>query len=133
MILRLAGAMLIGSLGLWTTPLLAQQDSTAQQQKMERAQERLQQIKDRLKLTPEQSEQVRPIVTEEFQQLKAIRDKHSGDSNRRGKLKMAREMRDVQSASDAKLSKVLSKTQMDELKKMREEWRQQMRERAGKQ
>jgi len=76
---------------------------------------------------------VRPIITEEFQKLKAIRDKHSGDSNRRGKLKMAREMRDVQSDADAKLSKVLSKTQMEELKKMREEWRQQMRERAGKQ
>ncbi|MGJ5817472.1 hypothetical protein [Paludibaculum fermentans] len=129
---RLVSTMMIGSLALWVSPLPAQQDSTAQQQKMERAQERLQQIKDRLKLTPEQSEQVRPIVTEEFQQLKAIRDKHSGDSNRRGKLKMAREMRDVQSDTDKKLGKVLSKEQMEELKKMREEWRQQMRERAGK-
>ncbi len=133
MSLRFGTTMLIGLLALWGIPLPAQQDTTAQQEKMERAQERLQQVKDRLKLTSEQLEQVRPIMTEEFQQLKAIRDKHSGDSNRRGKMKMAREMRDVQSAADNKLSKVLSKTQMDELKKMREEWRQQRRDRAGKQ
>ncbi|MGC4054107.1 MAG: hypothetical protein QM757_33905 [Paludibaculum sp.] len=129
--LRLAGVILMGALASFGSGLYAQQESV-DPQKMERAQERLQQIKERLKLTPEQSEQVRPIVTEEFQQLKAIRDKHSGDSNRRGKLKMAREMRDVQSDTDKKLSKVLSKSQMDELKKMREEWRQQMRDRAGR-
>ncbi|QOY88479.1 hypothetical protein [Paludibaculum fermentans] len=130
---KLAATMMMSLLALCAGALPAQQEPTAQQEKRERAQERLQQIKDRLKLTPEQSEQVRPIVTEEFQRLKEIRDKHSGDSNRRGKMKMAREMRDVQSDADSKLSKVLSKTQMDELKKMRAEWRQQMRDRAGKQ
>ncbi|WP_321470482.1 hypothetical protein [uncultured Paludibaculum sp.] len=121
------------ALAIWMVPSPAQQDAATQEQRKERALERLQQMKDRLKLTPEQEEQVRPIVMDELQQLKSIRDNHSGDQNRRGKMKMAREMRGVQSETEGKLSKVLSKPQMDELKKMREEMRQQMRDRAGKQ
>jgi len=105
----------------------------AQSAQMEQARERLQQVKDRLQLTPEQAEQVRPVFLDELQQLKALRDKHAddGDQGRRGKLKMARDMRDVQKQTDEKLQKILTKTQMEEMKKIREEWRQQLRVRLA--
>jgi TolA-binding protein len=105
----------------------AQGTSTA---RADQARERLQEIQQRLALTPEQLEQVRPVFTEELQQLKAVRDKYADDQNRRSRRKMAREMRDVQKAADEKLKKILTSKQMDELKTIREEWRKQMRERA---
>jgi t-SNARE complex subunit (syntaxin) len=114
-------------------PTQAQTQGQTQPQ-MEQARERLQQIKDRLQLTPEQAEQVRPVFVEEIQQLKAVRDKYKsddGDQNRRAKLKIAREMRGIQKATDDKLQKILSAQQMDEMKKLREEWRQQMRDRTA--
>ncbi len=98
----------------------------------EQFQQRLQRMKERLQLTPEQQEQVRPIFVEEMQQLKAVRDKYgSGDQSRRTRMKMGREMRGIRNAADEKLRTILSKQQMDELKKMREEARQKYRNRAS--
>ena len=130
---KLRIGLMAAALALCLPVLPAQQDTATQQQRMERAQQRLQEIKDRLKLTPEQEEQVKPIVMDEFQQLKAMRDKHSGDTSRRGRMKMMREARDIQSDTENKLAKVLNKDQMAELKKMREQWRAQARERMSKQ
>jgi hypothetical protein len=98
----------------------------------ERARQRLDQMKERLALTPAQIEQVRPIWTEEAQKLKALREKSSaGSGRRRDRLKLARELRDIQHDTDDQLEKVLSKDQMKELKKLRDEWREQLRDRAG--
>jgi len=98
----------------------------------ERADQRLAQMKDRLQLTPEQVEQVQPILADEMQKLKNLRDQYEGgEQNRRGRLKLAREARDIQAKSDEQLKKILSKPQMEELKKLREERRQQLRDRSG--
>jgi hypothetical protein len=103
------------------------------QAQADRAMERLEQFKERLKLTPEQVERVRPVLVEEAQQLKALREK-AGDSgqSRRARLKLARELRAIQDRTDDQLKKVLSKEQMNELKKIREERREQLRDRAGR-
>jgi Spy/CpxP family protein refolding chaperone len=95
----------------------------------DQAMQRLEQIKERLKLTPEQVEKVRPILTDEVQKLKALRESNSGGS-RRDRRKMAREFKRIQGDADDQLKKVLSKEQMSELKKLRDERRQQLRERA---
>lgn len=127
----LAGA----GLALAQEPAAGAPQAQAQSQpQADQARERLQQIKDRLQLTPEQTEQVRPVFVDEIQQLKAVRDKYksdSGDQNRRTKMKMAREMRGIQQATDDKLKKILTSQQMDEMKKIRDEWRQQMRDRMA--
>jgi Spy/CpxP family protein refolding chaperone len=96
----------------------------------DQARQRLEQIKERLKLTPEQVEQVRPILSDEVQKLKALRESNSGGS-RRDRRKMAREFKRIQDEADEQLKKVLSKEQMNELKKLRDERRQELRERAG--
>ncbi len=112
-------------------PALDAQDQ-AEGQRAERAQQRLQQVKERLNLTPEQIEQVRPVFIEEVQQMKAVREKYgAGDMNRRTKLKMGRELRGIRDNADEKLRTILSKQQMEELKKMRKEWREEFRERAS--
>jgi len=105
-----------------------------EQARADQARERLEQFKERLNLTPEQIEGVRPVLVEEAQQLKALREK-AGDTgqNRRARLTLARELRAIQDRTDDQLKKVLSKEQMNELKKIREERREQLRDRAGRQ
>jgi hypothetical protein len=96
----------------------------------EQAGKRLEQIKTRLALTPEQVEEVRPILQDEVQKLKALRETQSG-GGRRDRRKLGRELKRIQGETDDRLKKVLSKEQMKELKKLRDEWRQQLRDRAA--
>lgn len=110
-------------------PAIATAQSTGEAQKQQ-AQERLQKMKDRLQLTPEQVEKVRPIFAEEMEQLRALREKAQGDQSRRGRMRLAREAKDIQKTADQKLKQILTKKQMDELKKIRAENREQLRERA---
>lgn len=101
--------------------------------KPEALQDRVEQLKDRLQLTPEQVEQVRPVLAEEFRQLQAIREKYAaGEGKRRARIKMGREMRGVLDAADEKLRKILSKSQMDQLEAMRKEARDRFRDAGGR-
>ena len=112
-------------------PAWARQHSVAEQQ-TEQVRQRIEAIKERLALTPEQIEQMRPVLEDEVRKIKAVREKYSGSGqSRRTKLKMARELRDIQSAADERLRKILSKQQMDEMKKIREERREQLRGRVN--
>jgi hypothetical protein len=126
---------------IWTLPAVpasAGQEATAQVAQpapgapgaAEQAGKRLEQIKTRLALTPEQVEEVRPILQDEVKKLKALRETHSG-GGRRDRRKLGRELKGIQGETDDQLKKVLSKEQMKELKKLRDEWRQQLRERAA--
>jgi CubicO group peptidase (beta-lactamase class C family) len=95
------------------------------------ARERLKQLEERLALTPDQKERLRPVLQDELQQLKALREQQqSGNNSRRDRRKLARDFRHIQSETDKKLRAILSASQMTEMKKIREEWRQQLRDRA---
>ncbi len=121
----------IAILMIGAAPMRAAQE--ASQPHDERAGQRLAQITDRLQLTPEQVAQVQPVLADEMQKLKALRDKSdAGGQGRRGRLKLARELRDIQDKSDEQLKKILTKPQMAEMKKIREERRQQLRDRSGR-
>jgi hypothetical protein len=114
---------------LGAVPLRGAQDVT--QPRAEQARQRLDQIKDRLQLTPEQVERVQPVLADEMQKVKALRDKDdAAGQSRRGRLKLARELRDIQDKSDDQLKTILSQPQMEEMKKIREERRQQLRDHA---
>ena len=114
---------------LLTSVAPAPQDSGAQRHTLQ-VHERFEEVKQRLALTPEQVEQVRPVLEEEAGKLKALRARYTGgNQSRRAKVALARELRDIQTAADGRLRKILSSEQMDELKKIREERRAQLRER----
>ena len=55
----------------------------------------IEEAKSRLKLTPEQKPQLKPIVEDRNQKLKAIRDKYAGDSSRRAKRAMFKEAQPI--------------------------------------
>jgi hypothetical protein len=119
---------------MWLLVVLsaASPQDVSRQQTLEQVRQRLEQIKERLQLTPEQIEQLRPILVDELQQLRSVQQKYnSSDQNRRTRLRMARELRDIRNSTDARLQKILSRKQMEELKKIREELREERRDRAG--
>lgn len=97
--------------------------------------ERLEELKTRLNLSPEQIEKIQPILVEEAAKLKEIRDKHAGETSRRSKLGMARELRDVQEDMLKRIEPLLTKEQRTEWKKIREErkddFRDELKERRG--
>lgn len=112
-------------------PAPAQTPAQTQTPQAAQALERLEQLEARLSLTPEQKEQLRPVLVDELQQMKALREKsQAGGGSRRDRRKLAREFRDIQGDTDKKLRAILNESQMAEMKKIREEWRQQIRERA---
>src|SRR5687768_8737612 len=65
------------------------------EQRVARA-EHLAQIQSRLKLTPDQTDALQPILQQEMDELRTVREKHSSDTSRRGKRNMLREMKSVQ-------------------------------------
>lgn len=113
--------------------LLATSGARAQQtpspERMEQALERLDEIKVRLALTPEQTEQVKPVLQKQMEQFKALQAKNAGDDSRRSRLKMMREAKKIRGETDEKLKTILSKQQMNELNKIREEQREGMKAR----
>lgn len=126
------GVFVLALLLTSAAPAWARQDSRAPQQ-TEQIQQRIEELKERLDLTPEQIEQMRPVLEEELEKLKAVRAKYSGDSQSRGaKLRIARELRAVRSSADDRLRRILSKQQMDEMKKIREERRARLRGDQGR-
>ena len=96
-------------------------------QQLEREQQRLQEVKDRLSLTPEQAEQVRPVLAGMLQIMKAVRDDYGVENqSRRSRRRMARELRALRLHADERLKLILSKAQMEELRTIRKEWRDEI-------
>jgi Spy/CpxP family protein refolding chaperone len=111
--------------------LLAQQSGTMD--RAAQAQERLEQLTSRLKLTPEQTERLKPIVKQEVEELRAVRERLGSDTSRRGRATMLREMRGVQEKYAPQINAILTPEQQQEWKKIKEERRQQLKEQYGKQ
>jgi hypothetical protein len=96
-------------------------------QQADRVLQRFQEVKDRLSLTPEQSEQVRPLLAGVLLSMKAVRDDYGvEDQTRRSRRRMARELRAIRAHGDERLKLILSRAQMEELKTIRKEWRDEI-------
>lgn len=91
-------------------------------------QKRLEEVKTRLKLTDEQGTQLKPLVQEELQKLRALHDQYKGDTSSRARRAQLREAKSIQSHFDVNLEKILTKDQMKEWKKLRAERRAKLKE-----
>ena len=98
----------------------------------QRLQQRLEDIKRRLNLTDAQMEQIRPVLASEAEKLRAVLEKRGdGGQSRRDRRNMAKEVRAIRSDADDALKRILTKPQMAELEKVREEWRDEFRKPSG--
>ncbi len=84
--------------------------------------------KARLKLTPEQEAQLRPLTEEHMAQLKAIKAKHAGAASRSEKRAMFKEARPVMDDYHEKVRAILTDEQQAEWEKMRAEAKERFKE-----
>lgn len=98
---------------------------------------RIEQAKERLNLTEEQVEQIKPIIKSSFEASMEILESHGIDLSipqeererpSFGELRaLNKDMQKVRTESTAQMAEVLSDEQMAEFRKMQEERREQMR------
>ena len=81
---------------------------------------------DRLELSDEQAEQIRPIIEDQVTKRSELFEKYH-EQGRESRGQMRSEMRTLMEETDKQLEPILSADQMAELKKMREERHQRMR------
>ncbi len=86
-------------------------------------------LKTRLNLTDEQTEQVRPIIEEHVQKRNAILQSRRAAGGNGGIASLKEDMRKLREDTKTKLQSVLSRSQMDEFRKYMEEQAQAVRER----
>ena len=127
--LRAAALLLVGVLGAGIVHAQGARPAARSPE----MQQRIAQAKQRLQLTPQQETQLRAILQEEAQKLRAIRDKYANDTTLQGRGARSRELQTVQEDLHAKLQGVLSPAQLDEWDRMAAERRAQARERRQQQ
>jgi Spy/CpxP family protein refolding chaperone len=93
--------------------------------------ERFAELQSRLKLTPEQSDALQPILEQEADELRAIKEKHASDTSRGDKKNMLSEMKGVQERYEGQIAAVLTSNQMSEWKKIKAERREEIKQSRG--
>jgi len=88
----------------------------------------IEEAKARLKLSPEQETQLKPLVQDRNQKLKAIRDKYAGDKSRRAKRAMFKEAQPIVDNYQARVRTILDDPQEAEWEKMRAEAKERLKE-----
>jgi hypothetical protein len=124
MTLRTLLFALIALTGMTITQAAELTDS--QQQAIET---KIQELRDRLALTPEQEQKIAPLLEARNQKLRELRAKYGEDASRREKLGMMREAKAIQKDFDGQLQPILTKDQWQQWQQFRDETRAAARER----
>jgi len=117
---------------LAAAPAIHAQDAD-KQEKIEKLEDRLADWKQRMNLSPQQVEQVRPIVVDELRKAGAeITVYHDSKQLPRDKLRLARDLKKIRDDSDQRLKPILTGAQMETLKMIRAETKDELKDKAGK-
>lgn len=122
-------ALLLG----FMQPGIAQSESAdARREAMEL---RVEELKQRLALTPEQEAQLAPLIEARNARLKELRASSGGDDSRRARMARLKQARKIQEDFNAQMAPVLTPAQQAEWEKIRQEVRatakEKMRERRS--
>ena len=108
---------------------IAPQNAAADEPASPAPQITIEELRARLNLTPQQQEQIAPLVEERKAKMEPIRAKASSTASRREKMAVLQEAKAVQEDFNRKVQPLLTQEQQAEWNKMREELRGQMKER----
>lgn len=98
------------------------------------AEARFENMKQALKLSPEQEAQIKPILAENAKKLSELRDKYQGQTaDPQKRIQMREEMQVIRKDTDDRIAKVLTASQLEEWTKLRTANREQMRQQAREQ
>ena len=125
-ICSLALAMTLCATSLSAQSNMSGQNGMAAQGNMAEAAQKLEKMSQQLQLTPQQKQQIRPILMEEAPQLKALKNDTS-----LGPMQKAMKMREIGQATDAKLKPILNPEQYQKWEMIRTQERKQMMEGAA--
>ena len=105
-----------------------QAQQTGSQDLVEKRREQIEQLKSRLNLTPEQTDNLDPIVRQELDEMRAVRDRLGSDTSRHGRMTMLNELKEVQRKYQPQVNAILTPEQIDEWKKIKRERKQQLKD-----
>jgi septal ring factor EnvC (AmiA/AmiB activator) len=108
---------------------IAPQSAAADESPLSPPQVTIEELRTRLNLTPQQQEQIAPLVEERKAKMAPIRAKVSSTASRREKIAAFQEAKAVQDDFNSKVQPLLSQEQQAEWNKIREEMRGRMKER----
>lgn len=94
--------------------------------------EQFDRIKERLALSEQQAEEIRPILEESRDKIQALREKYQEQSRSRSSMEAFRaEMEDLRTETDESLASVLTDAQLEEYRNMQGERREKLRQNRG--
>lgn len=102
-------------------------EPTAEQR--EAIQVKIEELRARLALTPEQEEKIAPLVRERNEKLQALRGKSDPNASRSEKRALLQETRGIQDDFVARVEPLLTKEQIKEWEAIRQEARKEIAER----
>ncbi len=114
-------AFALGASSLIAQDTMAAQGGMAGPNDKAEVMQKLEKMSQALQLTPQQKQQIRPILMEEAPKLRALKENTS-----LGPLQKAMQMRQIADATDAKLKPILTPSQYQTWEQMRAQERQQM-------
>jgi hypothetical protein len=90
---------------------------------------RIEELKERLELTPEQETRLAPIIEARNAKLRELRSSAGGDTSRRARMAALKQARKIQADFSAQIAPILTKEQQAEWEEIREEARAAAKER----
>ena len=119
---------------LFAAPVSAAAAEPTEEQR-QAAELKIEELKKRLNLTPEQEQRLAPLVQERNAKLKALRERSGNDTSRRARKAMLKEARGIQENFVEQVEPILTPEQLKEWgairAEMRETARERLRERKG--
>ena len=116
-------ALLVGA------PSSAAEAEPSKEQRQQAAELKIEELKERLKLTPEQEQRLAPLVQDRNAKLKALRERSGEAPSRRERRAMLKEARGIQENFIEQVEPILTKEQLKEWEAIRAELRETARER----
>lgn len=114
---------------LVAAPSSAAEAEPSKEQRQQAAELKIEELKERLKLTPEQEQRLAPLVQDRNAKLKALRERSGDAPSRRERRAMLKEARGIQENFIEQVEPVLTKEQFKEWEAIRTELRETARER----
>ena len=102
------------------------------------SEERIEEFQTRLRLTDEQLEELRPVIAENSEKIRLALEEAglqqgggggASSLGRRGRIRLGRQIRDIQEETDKKMREILMDEQLDEYEAIQAERREELRAR----
>jgi hypothetical protein len=90
---------------------------------------RIEELKERLELTPDQESRLAPIIEARNARLRELRSSAGGDTSRRARMETLKEARRIQADFSAQIAPILTQEQQAEWDEIRKEVRAAAKER----